>query len=59
MGSFKHDVALDSVEWPQCPKDIRVSLIQMVDVVLPMIIRHEGGRQMASVFVLPKSPGRR
>ena len=59
MGSFKHDVALDSVEWPQYPKAMRVSLIPMVDGVLPMILRHEGRRQMASVFVLPKSPGRR
>ena len=59
MGSFKHDVALDSVEWPQCPKAIRVSLVQMVDVVLPTILSHEGRRQMASVFALPIWPGRR
>ena len=44
MGNFKHDVALDSVEWPQCPRAIRVSIIPMVDIVLPMIIRHEGRR---------------
>ena len=44
MGSFKHDVALDSVEWSQYPKAMRVSLVPMADVVLPMIIRHEGRR---------------
>ena len=59
MGSFKHDVALDSVEWPQYPKAMRVSLVQMVDVVLPTILSHEGRRQMASVFALLESPGKR
>ena len=59
MGSFKHDVALDSVEWPQYPKAMRVSLVQMVDVVLPTILSHEGRRQMASVFALLELPGKR